>query len=243
MSEQGQRRVWWRRLVFVTVAVLCGLGVNQALIHPDTPLPPEWNPTKPFSVSHALSPLTQWKLAGVEASAQTCLAALEEAGAQFTPLPAVENSDQCHIRNRVRLTGLGEARMAPVETRCDVALRLALWERQSLTPLAKAQLGATVAEVHHFSSYNCRKIRTSRGVSDRWSTHASARAIDISGVTLADGTRVDLRKHWEEEGARSAYLKAIQNDACAIFGLVLGPNYNALHADHFHIQMSGQGCR
>lgn len=75
------------------------------------------------------------------------------------------------------------------------------------------------------------------------STHATARAVDVSGFVLEDGTLVDLRQHWNEGGPRSVFLREAQQSACDMFGLVLGPEYNALHADHFHIQLDGLGCR
>ena len=32
------------------------------VFHPDTPLPPQWNPTVPLNVAHPVSPLTTSKL-------------------------------------------------------------------------------------------------------------------------------------------------------------------------------------
>jgi len=76
------------------------------------------------------------------------------------------------------------------------------------------------------------------------STHATADAIDISGFDLADGTRVRLRADWGGVGAKSAFLRAVRDGACDWFDLTLSPDYNILHADHFHLQSRGWGlCR
>jgi hypothetical protein len=39
-------------------------------------------------------------------------------------------------------------------------------------------------------------------------------------------------------------MKVVHRPACRWFPLVLGPDYNNLHADHFHLQVRGWGfCR
>ena len=219
-----------------------GLGVNQALIHPDTPLPPEWNPLEPFDVAHAPSPLTDWKIRGLMAQPGACAAVLQVA-ANITPMPPLETYETCGIAQRVSVAGVGQASMRPFETTCEIALRTALWERYGLQPGSQDILGQGVREIRHYSSYNCRRIRTPSGESNRWSTHATARAVDVSGFVLDDGEVVDLRVHWDETGPKAAFLRHAQETACEVFGLVLGPEYNALHADHFHIQLDWTGCR
>ncbi len=53
-----------------------GFGGYQALVHPDTPLPREWNPTVPLRISDPVTPLTGWKLNRAAADQAQCLAAL-----------------------------------------------------------------------------------------------------------------------------------------------------------------------
>jgi len=238
-NQSRPRRRW---AAFLLVTGLGIFGAYQALFHPKTPLPPQWNPTVPFDIAHPLTPLTGWKLDPVAADRGQCLSALAASVAQFTPMPDFEESETCHIRNRVRLTGLGDVVLRPVETRCDMALRLAVWGRHGVQPFARAKLGQGVSEIHHQGSYNCRRIRTSSGNSTRWSTHATAQGFDISGFTLSDGRKITLTAGWTDPEVGS-FLRAVQKVACDVFGLVLGPDYNLLHADHFHIQTTGNGCR
>lgn len=226
-----------------TLAVLIGIALWQIAPPLLRALPPEWNPTAPFEVAHPLTPLTEWKLAKVLADPAQCKSALAASGAAFRDLPDFEHSPQCHIRARVGLEGAGRATLAPVETTCSIALRLAMWERHSLQPAAKDILGAAITGIDHFSSYNCRAIRSVAGPSSRMSTHATASAIDVSGFRLADGRRLTLLADWQGAGPKAAFLRAAQTGACKHFGLVLGPEYNRLHADHFHIQSHGNGCR
>ena len=229
--------------LFGATLLVCGVAfvIWQGLTHPDSPVPREWNPLKRLYLEDPVTFLTPYKLDAAVGDPQICLDVLEAGGARFTALPPLEVSDQCHIRNRVRLAGVGGATLDPLEISCDTALRLAAWERYGLQPLAQELFGTSVRKIHHFSSYNCRMIR---GSSSRVSTHATAEAIDVSALTLDDGRRIDLKRDWDGADDVSKYLKWIRDDSCRWFSTVLGPDYNALHADHFHLQSNGWGtCR
>ena len=234
---------WLRRGLFVFLLGCAGLGVNQALIHPDTPFPAAWNPTKPLAIDDPPTPLTSWKIQAALAQPDACVDVLLTAGIQARQMPDFEHSDVCHIRNRVALSSTGAATVKPFETTCAIALRMAMWDRHELQPAAQRIFGQGVREVRHYSSYNCRAMRTSNGGSTRMSTHATARSVDVSGFVLDDGTSVDLRRDWTAGGDKAAFLRQAQATACDHFGLVLGPEYNSLHADHFHIQLDWDGCR
>ncbi|MEO1365313.1 MAG: extensin family protein, partial [Pseudomonadota bacterium] len=92
--------------------------------------------------------------------------------------------------------------------------------------------------------YNCRQMRTSSGTATRMSTHATADSIDISGVTLSDGRSLRLINGWPAADARAPFFRDLRDSACMWFRVTLGPDYNRLHADHFHLQHTGWGlCR
>ncbi|MBT8458574.1 MAG: extensin family protein [Boseongicola sp.] len=159
-------------------------------------------------------------------------------------MPPLEVTATCGIAQRVEISRVGRASMMPVETDCRVALRLALWERHDLQRLSAEFFGIDVARMKHFSSFSCRRMRTSRGESQRWSTHARGEAIDVSGFVLNDGTEIDLRIDWSGLSDEAGFLRSAQRSSCKWFGGVLGPDFNNLHADHFHMQVSGRGfCR
>jgi len=226
--------------LFLVGAVITGL---LAIAHPDTPLPSEWNPTKPLRVTHPVTPLTTWKLNNAVADGAACLAALQNAAAVQTQSPR-EDSAQCFIANRVNLRGVGQASIAPLETNCGIALRLAMWERHSLQPAARAVFGADVTRINQIGSYNCRRMRTMAGASDRMSTHATADAVDITGFGFSDGRTLNLINDWDSSGQAGEFLRAARDGACDWFGLTLSPDFNRLHADHFHLQSRGWGgCR
>lgn len=223
--------------------MLLGAGVWQALVHPRSPLPVAWNPLAALDLSQPETPLTPWKLTRALADPALCLAALGT-GATFERLADLEQSAQCHIRPQVVLQGTIAAKIMPLNTRCQTALRMAAWDRYGIQPAAQKHFGMGVRSVQHLSSYNCRAMRTTGTGAPRMSTHATADAVDIAGVTLEDGRKIRLIDHWTAGDARAAFLRDIRDSSCTWFRVTLGPEYNRLHADHFHLQHTGWGlCR
>lgn len=221
-------------------AVTGGLLV---VFHPDTPLPPEWNPTVPLDVAHPVTALTSTKMRLALSDPQQCLAVLDGA-AQMIPLDPFEVSPDCHVRNRVALSAVGDARIDRIETSCATALRLAMWERHGVGPAARDILGTDVRVLRQIGSYNCRPMRTSSGNSTRWSTHSTADAIDITGFDFADGRQIRLIADWDDGTEEGLFLRSVRDSACTWFATTLSPDFNALHADHFHLQARGWGtCR
>lgn len=198
---------------------------------------------RPLDVKDPMTSITNWKLQRALADDTMCLAALQT-GAVAKIKPDYVENDRCGISPQVSLSEAGEARLKPVNTRCQTALRLAMWSHHSLEPLAAEIFGQGLSEITHFSSYSCREMRTSSGSTGRMSSHATADSIDISGFVLEDGTRLSLLKDWNGELKKAAFLREANATACTWFRLTLGPNYNRLHADHFHLQHTGFGlCR
>ena len=200
-------------------------------------VPKHWQPWSPLDLLAAPNPVSDWKLRSLALRPEACRVALAAAARGASMLPDREDSEVCHIRNRVRLTGLGTADLAPVETRCTIAARMLAWETHSVQPAARALLGAEVARIHHYSSFSCRKMRTNSGGSTRMSQHATANAIDVSGFTLSDGRRINLKADWSGDDAAARFLREARDGLCDWFNIVLSPDYNALHADHFHADM------
>jgi hypothetical protein len=233
-----------RRLTLFLFVLVVGPLVWLLITHPNTPLPRAWNPTEPLRVDDPVTPLSVFKLDWIAEDGAACFAALRQAGAAVTQLPDLEQSPVCHIRDRVSLRGIGEIVMDPLETRCGTALRLVMWLRHSVEPAATRVFDQPVARLRHLSSYNCRAIRTPSGAGASMSTHATADAVDIAGVDLADGTQLSLIRDWGAGADRHDFWRAARDGGCVWFETALGPEYNRLHADHFHFQSSGWGtCR
>jgi hypothetical protein len=50
---------------------------------------------------------------------------------------------------------------------------------------------------------------------------------------------------WQDGDARERqFLRVVHASACKRFGTVLGPDYNAAHRNHFHVELGGGSfCR
>ena len=175
--------------------------------------------------------------------ARQCLAALGTTRANFTPLPDQVFGGGCSALNSVRLESLhGDsarlqlANMGPVT--CPMANVFAGWARFGVDRAARQILGSPLARIETMGSYNCRNVAGSA----RRSAHATANAIDIAAFVLADGRRVSVLGDWREGSrAEREFLKVVHASACKRFGTVLGPEYNAAHANHFHVEIAGRG--
>lgn len=231
------------RKLLLGLLFIAALTVAFALWHPRSPLPNAWNPLRPLVISDQVTPFTQYKLNEALTSGEMCLSALST-GAEFERLEDLTVSEVCFIRDRVRLREVADIGIRPVETRCQTALRFAMWTEHGIKPAARQYFDQTPAQITHSSSYNCRQIRTVAGNSPRMSTHATAESIDITGVTLPDGRALSLLEGWTAPDERADFFKDIRDSACTWFRVTLGPEFNALHADHFHLQHTGWGvCR
>lgn len=93
--------------------------------------------------------------------------------------------------------------------------------------------GQPVARVEHLGSFACRNI----GTSQRRSQHAYANALDIAGFQLTDGRRISVARDWSGQGDAARFLHRAHQAACDTFHVTLGPDYNAAHRDHFHLDM------
>lgn len=231
------------RAAFLFVFICVVFGSVAALFHPESPVPDEWHPLRPLQISDPVTPLTVWKLTRTRSDPGLCVTAISE-GAQIAVLEDKVESENCGIAPRLSVSTVGDASVAGIETACATALTLAMWERHGVQPIAQEMFGTSVQSIRQIGSYNCRRIRSFSGQAQGWSTHARARAIDVTGFDFADGRRLRLLDDWEGSDAEAEFLRAVRDDACKWFGLTLSPDFNALHADHFHLQVDGRGgCR
>ncbi len=232
----------WRWLLLFLCLLSLSIGY---VVSPYSPLVGGWHPLSPLSVTDKLGPFTSFKVKSAMLNKQQCQNALR-GYVSFRPAADKEYSERCHIRNRVVVDKLGLVDIGKVDTRCEVALRAAMWVEHGIQPAAQEFLGQSVSHIRTQGSYNCRTIAGSQ----RMSLHAQAKALDVAGFRLTDGRKIELSQHWQdnagaaESKAIARFLHAVRDSACQWFVTVLGPDYNAAHKDHFHLQSSGWGtCR
>ncbi len=210
-------------------------------------VPEAWNPWAPLRIDAEPNLLTRFKLARASRNDVACRAVLAEGGMPFEPLADRDTGPGCGFHNAVRISRTGIAVGEPFALSCRAALSLAMWEKHVLQQAAQAELGARVESMRHSGSYACRNLYGETG--RRRSQHATADALDIAAFRLADGRLITVKGDWEggEGGLRTPaarFLRAVHDGACRYFDVVLGPDYNRAHADHFHFDRGGgRACR
>ncbi len=197
-----------------------------------THIPDSYKPWIPINLNEEINFLTSYKISHLRKDYAHCQKALKTAEVKFTPRQG-RKAGQCYLENQINLEQSLYPYSTPVSAQCAVIAALILWEKQIVAQAASTYLNSAVKRIHHYGIFSCRNIRGS----SRRSQHASANAIDISGFTLANGRRISVQNHWNENTSEGRFFKEIRDGACKIFSGVLGPDYNQLHADHFHFDL------
>ncbi|MDR6407233.1 extensin-like domain-containing protein [Paraburkholderia terricola] len=199
-------------------------------------IPERWNPFAPLNVQAPPGPLTSWKLWRATRAPQACRAALNTSHLTYAPVADQATPEGCALHDALRVERLDEARVSSrFLATCPLALGLAMYDRHYLQPAARAVYGEDVRQILHVGSYACRNV--ARAAQGLLSQHAFANAIDIEGFVLTDGTRITVARDWASDTRAGAFVKLAHDGACSVFNAVLGPDYDALHRAHFHLDM------
>jgi hypothetical protein len=226
-------------VVLLSLALLIAAG-GYAFLHY---APDRYNPLAPLSIAEPPTFVTGWKLRALKGNPAACFAALDAAGIGYRLIPDRETGEGCGFADAARLQrSTVPWGTAGVAMTCPMIAALAVWERHDLQPAAVSLLGSRVARVTHYGSYACRNVNNA--TSGRRSQHARANALDVAGFVLADGREVSVLRDWDGGDAEGRFLKQVHDAACGRFASALGPDYNAAHASHFHLEMGLFGiCR
>jgi hypothetical protein len=126
---------------------------------------------------------------------------------------------------------------------CPMVSALDQWIADAVQPAALRWFGQPVVEIKQISAYSCRGMNGNPRA--RISEHAFGNALDIAAFILADGRRVTVKDGWHGQPEEQGFLRDAQAGACGRFTTVLAPGSNALHYDHFHVDLmrrNGQAC-
>lgn len=137
----------------------------------------------------------------------------------------------CGISNPVRVTSVAGVPLSRAALmNCTTAKALRSWVENGVKP-GIGRLGGGPGRINVVADYACRTINHRPGAN--LSEHAKGNAIDISGITLRNGTTLSLERDWRRR-SEGAVLKRLHRAACGPFGTVLGPDADRFHQDHFH---------
>ncbi|EKD5157997.1 extensin family protein [Enterobacter cloacae] len=205
-------------------------------------LPSHYNPFTPLSLDDPPGPITQYKLRRL--TPEACASLLSQANhkALIRTQPVADSAGACPLHNVVRVRDFGPVSLnSSFLASCPLALSSALFVSQQARPLTRTWTGSELVRIEHLGSYACRNIYHRPDA--RRSEHATAEALDISAFRLANGERVTILHGWRSTKTQP-WLQALLTASCGYYGNGLGPEYNAAHANHFHLGMRGFGlCR
>lgn len=124
----------------------------------------------------------------------------------------------------------------PALLRCPMIPAVEHWMERIVMPAARYYLRGNVVGLKVAGSYSCRPMNHVSG--GRLSEHGHANALDISAFVLDNGTVVTVKGGWWGALAERNFLRAVHDGSCSVFTTVLGPDYDAHHRDHFHLDLA-----
>ena len=201
----------WRCLFVLVVTAFLGACASK-------PPPPPPAPLRPVVL---IDPAT------------ACMNSLDQRHAEYERIEDFHNGEGCGIDQAVKLRGLALPLNRPLLLACPTAVSLADFESQVVIPAAQATLGHPVKTMSSAGSYDCRGQRSDHP--ERLSEHALGKAIDITGFTMDDGSKITVLQNWSGKDAKAAFLHQVAAGACKLFSVVLTPKSNKLHRDHLHL--------
>ena len=220
---------WWLLLMLLIIG-MAAVSVWRGWVS----VPAQWNPWAPLDVKAAPNLLTRYKLMRLRDDPQLCEQALNSSGLRVTP-QADSPDAKCPLNDALRVQGGEVALSSSFLASCRLAVSFALFEHHALQPAAQLVYGQAVARVDHLGSFACRNVYGREN--GRLSQHASANALDIAGFRLADGRTISVLKDWPKANQDAQFLRRVRDGACGLFSVVLSPDYNAAHRNHFHVDV------
>jgi len=207
-------------------------------------VPPRANPFAPLDLAEPDSWFLDFRLAALKADTAQCRTVLTGPAISAEPIRDDPLKNGCGWTNAVHVARAGGTHLSADKVTCEMAAALALWVQHAVQPAARRLLQADVRSIHHMGTYACRNIAGNPLWRQFRSQHATANAIDIDAFGLSDGRTVSVARHWKGTGPEAEFLRTVHDAACRYFRVALGPDFNAAHANHFHLDRGAyRSCR
>jgi hypothetical protein len=206
--------------------------VFGALYQNHVAVPPNTLPWRAVDLAAAPGWIAHWQMEELEKNGSACRQALSHAAVAFTPVKDHAVDGDCGYYNVVRLNAVPIAPRASAT--CGLAAGL-VWLQRDLQAAAASQMHARLTGIDQLGVFSCRNVNSES--SGPRSEHATANAIDIVGFHFSDGRRALVARDYGKPSDAGRFLDAAHDAACRLFNGVLGPRYNRLHANHFHLDM------
>ena len=222
---RARRKLWAVFLPFILLGLLVHFFV-----------PPRHVPWKPLDMDAPIGIATKTKLTMISfAPSRICLDKLASANVlEFNMAEPKDGPKKCGWEIAMSMSAVSNIKFRPslVTMQCPLMAGGYIWLLE-VNRSALKHLGSPLKSVHHAGTYSCRRQRGNS--SGAWSEHAFANAWDITGFELEDGRVISVLKDWESRTTKAKFLRDVKKSACRVFRVVLSPDFNAAHKDHFHL--------
>jgi hypothetical protein len=177
-------------------------------------------------------------------AAAQCRSELVAMRVEFLIPDPIEAVDNCSVLDPVQLKSI-ETMNGPVDLpgqpifNCRFARRFSSWVTDIAAPVTATLGQANLASLSTGPGYECRARNGDS--TNKMSEHAFGNAVDIDGITLVNGKRIEISSVADIQDPHHRLLMAFRTAACGYFTTVLGPGANAAHASHFHFDLAMRG--
>ncbi len=187
-----------------------------------------------------VKPEVKLEIAGeTDAEHAACTASLKAIGAVFSASERIDEGNGCGIDRPITVTEiLPGTRLEPEgKMRCETALTLAEWTRDSVIPAAAKALpeAGKLTVIHQASTYICRLRNNAE--TGKISEHARGNAVDIASFGFEKGEPVTVEPRAEDGTLTGAFQRTVSASACLYFKTVLAPGSDAAHENHLHLDV------
>ena len=253
-------RMALRRIAVVMKALLSALIVAiltlQAMAQDEQPSPPsaaiplprerpEPAPPAPAPLAPDADPTAAPAEPPAERVYQTACPALLDGQIEARALPPIAEG-ACVARSPLSVTSVAaNGRFVPFSgdaiLTCGMAAAVADWVA-AIDGYLQARENTGLAAIITGTSYACRNRNNAED--GFLSEHGFANALDVIGFVLEDGRTLSLPEGWSPPLSPAGRLLRFAHDqACTNFTTTLGPESNAAHADHLHVDLGCHGAR
>ena len=163
--------------------------------------------------------------------------------ARYEPLPVRAGPNGCGAPDLVRLESVLMRDKSAVainpapQIRCGMAIELAEWVREEVSPIAAAELGSPLASITGNDAYDCRTRNHVKGA--KISEHGRGNAFDLATFRLKNGGVFNFT----DPLVAKPFRERVRTAACGRFMTVLGPGSDAFHSGHIHLDMAERSSR
>ncbi len=162
------------------------------------------------------------------------------ASESISPIPEIDGRSGCGADHPFKIHAFLNGTVAVSETaelNCPMTAAMDDWLAQVVQPNATAMFGQQVVGLKLLGTYNCRTIARVSSMSE----HSYMNAIDVGGFRFADGHDILIGRDWNStDPIVHQFLRIVGEQSCQIFNTALGPDYNADHHDHFHLDLASR---